>query len=526
MFELAQVPTEFSTQTAPIPSSLQQVSPKAQAPSATTPYPPSTDNSPTAPVPESPASPSPTSVSSSSAHQETAPESLYTPANPLLFPTKPEEVKIQGAQPITLKQVLELAERNNRDLEVSRLKVNQARASLREAQAALWPTLDLQGTLTRSSSASSEISIRSQIIDYQRNKNSNPFLQAPTQTSAPVSTSLDGAIRLNYDVFTSGLRSAQIDAAAKNVRAAELGLEQQREDVLLSATNAYYTLQNSDEQVRIYQAAVRSSEQSLRDSEAQERAGIGTRFDVLRSQVQLANNQKLLADAKANQETSRRQLAQLLSLPEYAEPVAADPVEKAGDWKLSLEDSIIAAYKNRAELEQQLVQREISEDQRKAALSALGPTLSLQASYDLLKIFEQPVTGFSDGYSFSAVASWRLFDGGKAHAQAQQQEINKQIAEANFAKARNTVRLDVETAYAKLISNKSSIASTELAVQQATEALRLANLRFNAGVGTQSDVINAQSDLTLAQGNRVSAILGYNQALAELQRAVSNIGGD
>ena len=57
----------------------------------------------------------------------------------------------------------------------------------------------------------------------------------------------------------------------------------------------------------------------------------------------------------------------------------------------------------------------------------------------------------------------------------------------------------------------------------ARESLRLARLRFQAGVGIQSDVITAQADLTQAEGNRVTAILDYNRALISMQRAVSNL---
>ncbi len=57
-------------------------------------------------------------------------------------------------------------------------------------------------------------------------------------------------------------------------------------------------------------------------------------------------------------------------------------------------------------------------------------------------------------------------------------------------------------------------------MEQAREALRLARLRFQAGVGTQTDVISAENDLTQAEGNRVTAILDYNRALASLNRAI------
>jgi Outer membrane protein len=260
----------------------------------------------------------------------------------------------------------------------------------------------------------------------------------------------------------------------------------------------------------------------LRDAQALERAGIGTRFDVLRAQVQLANSQQQLTNAISQQQVNRRQLAQILNISPAIDLAAADPVDAAGEWNLSLEDSIVLAFRNRAELEQQLARRELAEQQKRLALSALGPTLSVSAQYQLTDSFGDTL-GPASGYAVQAGIRWRLFDGGAARASANQQEANIAIAEANFANVRNQVRFQVEQAYSSLLANRSNITTARAAVEQATEALRLARLRFQAGVGTQTDVINAETDLTNAQGNLVSAILGYNRSLATLQRAVTNL---
>jgi outer membrane protein TolC len=94
------------------------------------------------------------------------------------------------------------------------------------------------------------------------------------------------------------------------------------------------------------------------------------------------------------------------------------------------------------------------------------------------------------------------------------------IAETQFAQARNQVRLEVEQAYFTLQSSFENTRTATQAVDFATEALRLARLRYRAGVGTQTEVLQAQSDLTQAEVNLLQAILGYNRSLASLQRAV------
>jgi outer membrane protein TolC len=189
---------------------------------------------------------------------------------------------------------------------------------------------------------------------------------------------------------------------------------------------------------------------------------------------------------------------------------------------LDLEESIVLAFQNRAELEQQLTQRDINEELITAELAALGPQVDLFANYSLSDILTQD-SNFNDNYSFGARVSWTLFEGGAANARARQRELDIEIAERNFEEARNTIRLGVESAYYTLQSNRTNIDTARLAVEQAQEALDLAILRFDAGVGTQLDILNAQSELTDAEVNLVQAIVGYNRSLAELQRAVSNL---
>ncbi|MEH1887358.1 TolC family protein [Nostoc sp.] len=436
------------------------------------------------------------------------PNNLIPNSNPLQFPTKAEEVTFQGNQPITLAQALELARRNNHDLQVSILQLERSRAAVREAQAALLPTLGVSADITRSQSASSQLQ-----DELSRQQG------FPSNTGSP-STGFNGQAQLTYNLYTSGNREATIRQAEEQERSDELAVETQYETIRLNVATDYYNLQQADEQVRISQSAVTNSAASLRDAESLERAGVGTRFDVLRSQVTLANSQQNLTNAISQQQIARRQLATRISLAQSVNISAADPVQLAGLWNQTLEQTIVLAFQNRSELQQQLAQRNISEQQRRQALSALGPQVSLVASYSLLDQFNDSVS-VTDGYSVGVRASLSLYDGGAARARASQAKANIAIAETQFAEQRNQIRFQVEQAYSNQQSSLENVQTSNTALEQAREALRLARLRFQAGVGTQTDVINSENDLTQAEGNRVTAILGYNRALAQLQRSVT-----
>ncbi|MDZ8224141.1 TolC family protein [Nostoc sp. ChiVER01] len=426
------------------------------------------------------------------------PNYLNPSPNPLQFPTKPEEVRIKQTVPISLAQTLELARRNNRDLQLALLQLERSRSALRESQAALFPTLDINSSVTN---------------------NGNGF----TNNSSQGRTSFNGSAQLNYDVYTSGNRQATIRAAEEQLRVDQLNVENQSLTISLNTTTQYYNLQQADEQVRINRAAVENAQANLRDTIAREQAGVGTRFDVLQAQVNLANSQQDLVNAISQQQIARRQLATLLSLSESVDITAADPVQIAGLWPQTVEQSIVQAFQNRPELQQQLAQRNLSEQQRRQALSQLGPQISLAANYNLLDRYNDGAS-ITDGYSLGLNGNLTLFDAGAARARAAQSRANIEIAESQFGSQRDLIRFDVEQYYSQLQSNLNNVQTSSVALNQAREALTLARLRFQAGVGTQTEVISAENDLTRAEGNRVAAILDYNRALANLQRSVTYRG--
>lgn len=455
---------------------------------------------------------------------------LNPSSNPLSFPTREEEVELNEPKLITLEQAIELSLKNNRDIQEARLQVDRAEAELRQERAALYPTLDVTSGLTYGDSLFLDSTIEQRIDEEVEDSADNPNITEDQARSVvedrfgstgSSSFNFDSGLSINYDIYDGGLRGASIRAARKQLRSTELDLESTVEQVRLDTATDYYDLQDGDAQVEIQEAAVEDALQTLRDAQLLQRAGLGTRFEVLQAEVELADARQSLVTATANQNIARRQLAETLSVSHDTNLATADAVEEAGNWNLSLAQSIVQAFQNRAELEQQLLAREIAQEQREIQLSSVRPRLSANANYSVDDDFEDDFD-ISDQYSVGLNLQWRLFDGGAARAAAEQAEIDAQIAETNFADQRNQIRFAVEQAFFQLEANQQNIGTATSEVELAQESLRLARLRFQAGVGTQTDVIDAQTRLTTARGNLLSSIIDYNQSYADLQRQVSN----
>lgn len=442
--------------------------------------------------------------------ESTNPETTVLPSpNPLLFPTDSTEVTVEEVTPITLEEALEIGLRNNKALQVARQELERSQADLRAATSAFFPTIDFTSQIDYTNSAAAKLS------DERFPQN-----QIDVETG-----NVTGTIELNYDVFDGGNRGATVRRERVRLNSSQLNVETVLEETRFNIIQNYYDLQNADAQVAIAQAAVEDASQSLRDAQLREQAGLGTRFDVLQAEVDLANASQDLTRAIAAQRIARRQLAQTLSLAQTAELAAADEIQQLGEWEYTLEETIVLAFKNRAELERFLLEREIATANRQIALAEMYPTISFFTNYNFLDDQLGDGVSVKDGYAVGGRVRWRLFDGGRAIARARAADRDVEIAETRFAQQRDEIRFEVESAYYELISNQDNIGTAQTAVVTAEERLRLARLRFQAGVGTQTEVIDAQRDLTEARGNLLQAVIGYNQSLNSLERSVSNLPG-
>lgn len=421
-------------------------------------------------------------------------------AEDLVVPQDPLQVKIEQTEGLSLEEALAIAIERNPQVEQSRLGVDRAGTTLEQALAAYKP-------------------IASSAATYSYNQ--TPQLGSPIRIK-DTSRILSQLVRLDYTFLDSGRREIATETAEETVKISELELDQAIQTVKLAVANAYFLLQEADATLAVTRGAVENSQASLKDAQAQERAGLGTRFDVLRAETELANNQQTLIAAQNTRQSRQRLLAQLLNLENPTDVSATDPIQPQGNWELSLEETIIQALQNREELEVQRRTFELAQDQAKQAETTLKPRLDLFATVDGgadIQRRDSITTGYSAGANFL----WTWYDGGTIAAQVRSANIDAQIAARQFEQVRNEIRRSVEDAFYSLNSAREQIDNAKTAIASAREGRRLAQLRFQAGVGTQTEVISAETALTTAEGNLSRSVTQYNLALIQLQRSVSGL---
>lgn len=433
-------------------------------------------------------------------------ERLAAPPS-LGLPTRTDQVRIQELRPLSLAEVENLAQVNNPNLKAVAIQVDEAQASLR-AQIALWyPTLQLTA---------------SSLPTYTSGQQSASLSTNDTFTSRwALASSLTAQWALINPQRVPQIAAAR-DAFEKAKNQYLIGLR----DLRLQASQAYFDLQFSDDSVRIGQESVRASIVSLKDARARYQAGVATKLEVLQAETQLARDQQLLTEGLAQQAVARRTLAALLDLPQTITPTAKEPARVLGSWIPSLQESIVASYAFREELDQVILDISIANSQANAALGAVQPFLNIvntlsagRYSGQLQVTSDTPSSnGWAVDNAIGLNLSWRLFDGGAASAQARQQKLLAQENRYRFASRRDAIRQEVEESFYTLLKNDRNISTTSREVVTSREALRLTRLRFQAGVTTQREVVDSQRDLTQAEVRYAQAVTNYNKTLAQIRR--------
>ena len=116
-----------------------------------------------------------------------------------------------------------------------------------------------------------------------------------------------------------------------------------------------------------------------------------------------------------------------------------------------------------------------------------------------------------------------LFTGGRIHAEIARADLDIQKLRQRQADLRNQIALDVKTALINLDSSRNEVQVANLGVQLSKEEVDQARDRFKAGVANNIEVIQAQDSLSRANDNQIAALYRFNQARADLARAIGQM---
>ena len=333
------------------------------------------------------------------------------------------------------------------------------------------------------------------------------------------------SLQVQQVIYAGGAVRAGIRAEKFAEESAYYALRDVVDQVIAAVRTQFYTILTDRSLITVAEETVRLQEDLLKDQKNRFDAGTVPRFNVLRAEVELANVIPNLIRAKNDYLLAEIALAKTLGLAPG--PGGKPEFTCIGELGVSkrpfdLIQALDLGKARRPFLKVQRQQIKIQAEQVTIALAGYQPQLTGKAGYvvhnsRLTDDIEKTVDGWFFGFS----GSWNIFDGLDTHGKTIQARAQLQAAKITYDDSVQRVELEVQTAYANLITARETIRSQQKNVEQAKEALRLANERLSAGAGTQLEVLDARVALTRAQTTELVARGDYNKALAEFDRATA-----
>jgi outer membrane protein TolC len=335
-------------------------------------------------------------------------------------------------------------------------------------------------------------------------------------------------INLSQPLFTGWRLLSTYQRAALIQEQLETRLTATELQLILTVQEHFLNLLKAREQIRSAQDSVIRLQSHLQRAQAFYDVGLQPRVDVLSAEVELAQARQELLMSQNTVLTQTAKLNTLLNLDledqvDYVGKLAYLPYEP------DLQDCWDKALANRPDILLSIKAEEIATKDLKITASAFYP--QVKAELDYYRRGNDPgVSG--DGlrpepwWTASVGMQWQIFDWGKtryAYAQARQ---NLYALRQETANLRLQVSYEVKSLHLKLREASARIKVARKALEEAREAFRIAQARYQAQVGTHTQVLDEQARLTRAEAGFTDALADYQFALARLFTAMGQQNPD
>ena len=489
----------------------------------------------------------------------------------------------EAAEPLalTLAEAIDIALNQNYAIRNNLLDVANADAQVREAWGAVLPSVDASGSYTRNVKtanpfAGSDVSslfggsVPTDWLGFneQARTDDDPstqpiplqeFQQRQQQGRREAGVSLGGGSGNPFGVanqFQGGLRITQalyngtafaaIEGAQALKDVNQLALDRQQQVVIRDVRQAFYQTLLAQQQADVAVQSVQRTRQTLQEVGQQVRRGVVPKMQRLSTEVQLANQQTQLVQARNQAATAVDNFKMQLGIP------VAQPIELQGELdadnmgrflQVSTQEALEVAVGRRPDLLQALQAIQLRQVQQNVTRAQYFPSVSAFADFnysgrvpdDRTEVtsppndpftFDQTTNDFfsrsywNPSVSVGLQINWNLFNGFQTTARIQQDQVAINRARLQYEQLRESVRLEVEQALRNLESARSRITSQQENVERAELAFEFAQKRLSVGESSRLVAREASEQLDTARLNYLQAVYDYLAAKSDFETSI------
>jgi outer membrane protein len=421
--------------------------------------------------------------------------------------------EVRAQERLSLAQAIEATLSANPEVAAARAAIREAEQRQAQARARFLPRVDFTQSWQR---GDQPIFVFGSLLAQRQFAEADFALQQLNHPEAM--TNARSAFSMEQTLFDGGAARTGVRAASLAAAIAEAGARRTRQDLVLAATRAYGRILHAGAVRRTAESAVAAAEANARIAQARRDAGTGTEADLLAMRVHLAQMQARAVRAASEGRIARAELNRLMHVA-LDRDVPVDEPTIAGDAPGSIDAVLDQALRQRPEIQQATLQRDLNRILRTSAKGALLPQVVVQGGYE-----------WNDGRRGAPAAAWvagaivrlNLFDGGASVARVREAASAADRATAEHAQTEATVRMEVLTAFENLTAARARESIGRAMVAESRESERMIRDRYEAGIAPVSDAIRAATAVLDAEAERIDAVVDIIIGQAALRRAIGS----
>ena len=412
----------------------------------------------------------------------------------------PLHAQLTGVFPesLTQEQAVTLAIMHHPSLRGAEAATRSASAGVTQAQSNYFPMLNVSAGGTRTGGASPiNPSFPVRILTY------NNYITA---------------LSLQQNLYDFGKTSGRVSANEELMDASFTDFQATRDSVIANVQLAYINFVQSIRVVKVDSESVAQAEEHLKQSQAFYSVGTRPQYDVTTAEVNLANANVALITGRNQVRVAKLQLENAIGMYSTTHYTVHDSLETPA-FAITLDSAKAVAKESRPELRSAQARYVSAQSSVSAARAQHLPTVSLNGGWTWSS-FDFPLQSkWNAGFTLSMP----IFEGFAISAQVEQAEAVVDEVHAGLDELMEGVMLQVEQNYLSLKEAQERIDASKKLVTQAKENLKLAEGRYNSGVGSPIEITDAQVTLSNAQITSIQALADYNSSLIRLRQAMGVI---
>ncbi len=412
---------------------------------------------------------------------------------------------------LTLSVAIQRALEYNKDILIAKEDVKKSDAQIGEAYSNAFPHITLEATYTRY--------IELPVLFLPPNTAFNP--SSATQT-----------IKLGSDnSFSVGASLSQVlfNAKVNNaIRIAEdyeafnrQNLQATTEDVILAVKQTFYGVLLLRKVVEVNREGLDLASANFENVKLLFKEGLVSEFDLLRAEVQKANQEPEVSKAENNLEVAMNALRNLLGYPLDQPVEISEELQLQEIPEMTLRNESLFLLEKNSTLKglrslERIYDRNIAIEE-----SDYYPTLAAFSQYQYQtqdNTFDFSKFNWATNFLVGLQVSYPIFSGWSTKNRVQQAEIDKEKATLTRLKAEDGLQIQARDAELKMLEAKKRISAQTKTAEQAQRAVEIATVRFKSGMGTQLELIDAQVALSRSRTLEAQSVYDYMAARAQWER--------